>query len=508
VADTPPTLPFDVSRARYDLELFLLGGTFDLYEDGHPLGTVDQPGCGVEVSFGKLIFSCWSEQWSKSWKVVGCAASVDAIRLDCTRQMGRIRCTLDLRRCAASIDSAHSRAEYSERLSAMIASQFPDLRVKRAVIARDDVRHLSGAHTRLVMKEQGRVIAGIGIGEAELQASIDASLGAGLIWMDALRSAEGRVSRLMIFAPRKHAATIATRLTLLKPEISQTASLFEVDEKASSIEPVAAFDQGDLADNLRRAGRRALWWLDRSINPDSAELVHSVVELAPELIESNRRGSWIVLSIRGLEVARVSTNKPRVEFGFGEARQRLSEATRDRLQQLVSRVIAQREGTSTSRDEFIFRAQGERWLESEIRRNAMVIDPTLDPRYCYSQVPAYRGEQRTFIDLLTVTRDGRLVVIELKVSEDSEFPFQALDYWLRVEWHRSRGDFERRGYFAGVRLIDSAPLLFLVAPLFRFHTTTKLIGSSISERVPLYRVGINEDWRTGVHVRLTERLNY
>jgi hypothetical protein len=95
----------------------------------------------------------------------------------------------------------------------------------------------------------------------------------------------------------------------------------------------------------------------------------------------------------------------------------------------------------------------------------------------------------------------------LKVSEETEFAFQALDYWLRVEWHRARGDFYRRGYFEGFPLIDSPPLLYLVAPLFRFHETTRLIAASIDKRVPLYRIGINEDWRKGVRVLLRERLN-
>ncbi len=109
-------------------------------------------------------------------------------------------------------------------------------------------------------------------------------------------------------------------------------------------------------------------------------------------------------------------------------------------------------------------------------------------------MPAYRGEQRSFIDLLAATRDGRLVVIELKVAEDAEFPFQGLDYWLRIDWHRRRGDFTRRGYFKQLPLADRAPLLYLVAPVFR-------------PEVPVTRIGINDDWRGGVRVLLSERLN-
>jgi hypothetical protein len=135
------------------------------------------------------------------------------------------------------------------------------------------------------------------------------------------------------------------------------------------------------------------------------------------------------------------------------------------------------------------------------------IDPALDPRFAYSQVPTYRGEQRTYIDLLGATRAGRLVVMELKVAEDAESPLQGLDYWMRVEWHRLRGDFARRGYFAGAATSDEPPLLYLIAPLFRFHKTTKAVARAISSRVPVYRIGINTDWRAGIRVLLSERLN-
>jgi hypothetical protein len=50
-------------------------------------------------------------------------------------------------------------------------------------------------------------------------------------------------------------------------------------------------------------------------------------------------------------------------------------------------------------------------------------------------------------------------------------------------------------------------MIYLVAPLFRFHATTRLIAGSISDRAPVYRIGINEDWRAGVRVLLSERLN-
>ncbi len=55
------------------------------------------------------------------------------------------------------------------------------------------------------------------------------------------------------------------------------------------------------------------------------------------------------------------------------------------------------------------------------------------------------------IDVLTVNRDGRLAVLELKADEDIHLPLQGIDYWARVAWHHARGEFQKFGYFAGRR---------------------------------------------------------
>ena len=56
------------------------------------------------------------------------------------------------------------------------------------------------------------------------------------------------------------------------------------------------------------------------------------------------------------------------------------------------------------------------------------------------------------LDLLAVDHRGRLAVIELKASEDVHLPLQALDYWMRVQWHVERREFQANGYFPGTRV--------------------------------------------------------
>ena len=95
-------------------------------------------------------------------------------------------------------------------------------------------------------------------------------------------------------------------------------------------------------------------------------------------------------------------------------------------------------------------------------------------------MPAVRQSGDRFIDLLGIHADGQLVVIELKVGEEAELPFQGLDYWLRVEWHRKREDFTRRGYFRGLAIKDAPALVYLVAPRLRFHRNFSALAASIA----------------------------
>jgi hypothetical protein len=505
VADLPAIGLDEVAGNRYELERFLLGGRFDLYEDGNIIGGVGEGRALAEISYGKLILSCWGDEWSRSWRVVGLDAIPHGLRLSCTRQMGRIHCRLVATRGEQAPEFATDRKQFAAKLRALIESTLTRLRVRSAVVARNDAKHLSGSYVRMIIEESGETLAGIAVGELELQATIDGVLTAGIIWIEELRATSAAIERLLVFAPASHCDTLAGRLTMVDPR-SCRATLFEFEGKAGSIRATAAYDQGDLVDRQRRRSR-AIWPRTGYIPSGAETQVESIRALAPDLIEAHSKGSWINLSLRGLEIARVSARSARVEFGFGESRRRLTAGNRRELEAWVRRVASARDPSFAGRDELLLRAQSERWLESMIRRHPTCIDPTLDRRYVYSQVPTYRGEQRTFIDLLAATNGGRLVVIELKVTEDPDLPFQGLDYWMRVEWHRARGDFQRRGYFAGLEISDQVPLLYLVAPVFRFHAAIKLVAGSISGGVPTYRIGINESWRSGIKVLLSEKLN-
>ena len=261
---------------------------------------------------------------------------------------------------------------------------------------------------------------------------------------------------------------------------------------------VRPHDQGSLVD----AGPM-LW--PRPALPPSA-LVDRILALAPDLLRRHRRPGDATdrILLRGLECARVRAGAAAsASFGFVRRRERLEEASWPRFRALVEELAHLRSADSPDRNHPAYRLQPERWLASLLREELTAIDPILDTAFVYEQVPARRRESRDLIDMLAVTRGGRLAVIELKASEDRALPLQGLNYWSRVRWHHARGELQRRGYFPGVQLDPRPPLLYLIAPLFQLHASVRIVLDLVSPEIEVIVAGLNSDWRR--HPRVLAR---
>lgn len=97
-------------------------------------------------------------------------------------------------------------------------------------------------------------------------------------------------------------------------------------------------------------------------------------------------------------------------------------------------------------------------------------------------------------------RDGRLVVIELKVSEDAALALQGADYWRRVRAQQRAGHIESARLFGDAEVSDEPPLVYLAAPMLRFHRSFHTLARCVRPEIEMYRLDLNEDWRSGVRV--------
>jgi hypothetical protein len=213
------------------------------------------------------------------------------------------------------------------------------------------------------------------------------------------------------------------------------------------------------------------------------------------------------LRLHGFELARVRlANAPgafqvseEVIFGPPGYETRLNNGTEPAFAEFIKTVVEARSPNGDRRDP-LWRMYPERWLESLIFKNISAVDSSLDPAHVYSQVPAFSASDRAMIDVLTCTRDARLAVLELKADEDMHLPLQGLDYWARVHWHHSRGEFQQYGYFGVMQLSPRPPLLMLVAPSLRVHPATDTVLRYFSPTIDWSLIGVDERWREGIRV--------
>jgi len=148
-------------------------------------------------------------------------------------------------------------------------------------------------------------------------------------------------------------------------------------------------------------------------------------------------------------------------------------------------------------------------LHAEGSTHSSRVLPHLDPKHVYTQVPAIAGaSDRGMLDLLGVTADGRLAVLELKAQDDLHFALQGLDYWIRVRHHHREtadpntglGEFQRHGYFRGVELSPLPPRLYLVAPALHVHPATETVLRYLSPVVEWSLLALDERWRQQIRV--------
>ena len=180
--------------------------------------------------------------------------------------------------------------------------------------------------------------------------------------------------------------------------------------------------------------------------------------------------------MRGLEFARRNLN----EFSFGIETKRPATTSHmaeiKELAALMNQLRSPEVAAGAAQNGPLFKRYPERWLESQVRANVEALDASLLAEPIYGQVPALSGDGREVIDLLAAGRDGRLVIIELKASEDIHLPVQGLDYWIRVKHHLDRGDFLANGIFSGkCALRTDSPRLLLVSPALAVHPANETV---------------------------------
>jgi len=477
-------------------------------EDGQVLFDLESAQYSISSEKDRCLLHLWSQERNLVRHVVDAELKSGSLILT-VRRFGQARplkmeiCRDRDRRPPTVQKTARSR--YARLLERVLRREMPGwtLDKTRLSTSMDLERSFSPVYARGLVRKGRSAFAIMGVNQQETQASVDAALTFGLLWLDACREREaGRclVEGLRLYVPPKTSATVQIRLAHLNHAAAKF-QLFEFDERDESSIQIDLSDHGNIQTRLVRLPDEA------QVRSRFSATVRKVLALAPQAEVAVISGTELSFRLHGLELARVRlANAPgtfqvaeEVIFGPPGYETRLSEETASAFAEFIRTVVEARSTQGDRRDP-LWRMYPERWLESLIFKNVSAVDSNLDPAHVYSQVPAFSASDRAMIDVLTCTRDARLAVLELKADEDIHLPLQGLDYWARVLWHHSRGEFQQYGYFSGLQLSPRPPLLILVAPSLRVHPATDTVLRYFSPAIEWMLAGVGERWREGIKV--------
>jgi hypothetical protein len=514
-------------------ELLSRHGEWFLAQDGGAPLALGNSEFDFSIDHRRLIFSSWTETGSRTWRITAWSWTGDKLVLEASRRMGAEVAKLELvprasaRAITASIAAA--RQTRCERLAQLVAQtsdgefsaedhgpesakdhrlkSVPLAKIESAVLSPGMRRDQPGRYARIVLRlphERVAVTATVANSDAR---NVDSLFSSALLWFNRLQLRPKRPSIERLFMIVEHNVLEAARQrhVLLRDSLRQRIDLWRVDETWQRLEAVRPFERKNL-------WRKRLTRFSAPFEHGITEGVKQVVGIAPQAVDlvTSRHGQ--TLRYHGLPFARVRhvMNRARIWFGIeGSHRRLLDEYHEQDWAKLLHDLAVYRHENCRDRRQWLYRAAGEAWLESILRRDISKLDPGLIVAPLHAQFRTSHGGLTGArpIDLLALRHDGRLAVIELKVNEDREHVFQGVDYWRRVEAHRRRGHISTAKLFGEREISDESPLVYLVAPALRFHPSFSTLARTIAPDIEIYRFDINEDWRGGVRVVRRERVN-
>ena len=494
------------------LEGFLGGSRSAIVmEDGEVVFDLERSKYSVSGEHNKCLLHLWSEERNAVRRVLDLETKGETLRL-IVQKFGQGRPTrLDIHRerdPRSASAKRITRASYQRVLERVLKKHFADWTVLQLNTAMDLERSFGPIYARGLVKRGLSAFAVLGVNRQELQSSIDGAITFGILWLESCRSAHAgklAVEGLRLFVPRGCAALVRERMAHLD-QLAAEWQLYELDERTDECIGVDILDCGNVNTRLVRCPEEA------EVQERFAEPIALVRGLMSEAEVAAISPAEISFRCHGLEFARARITAvpgkfwgvPEIVFGAGPEERVLDDRTVPDFEALIRSIGEVRHADGPHECRW-WRLHPERWLESLVVRNITALDNQFDPRFVYSQVPAFYAADRGMIDVLALTREGRLAVIELKADEDIHLPLQGIDYWSRVVWHQERDEFHKFGYFAGREISGQSPLLVLVAPALHVHPATDILLRYISPQIDWMLLGIDERWRKGLRAVFRKR---
>ncbi len=497
----------DMQRA---VEEFLVGCRQPGYlEHGDELIVMRRGEWTMEIQSGRLTLHVLSAERSVSRRIV-LVESRKSASLHCLveRFGGRTaKLTLvDVAKPQSAAQTLHGqRLSFGEQFRRMLQREFPDWQVTTLTSEMDLTRSFSPVFPRAILERRSTTLAAVACPSRDDEASL---LTFALVWHDHVRrrcaarrpDAVGPLP-LALFLPDGGGQLTAQRLRQLNQDMLP-CRLFRFNQHGSAGE-VDLQDLGNLESSLLPRQAAA------SLGAAERAMLERLITGCGVSAVCRRDGS-LSLRVNGLEFAQVHQGRFRTAKHPGGIPSRNSPAgdpflsgetlTPNEVEALAAELSQRRHAGAPDRRHPLYRGSPECWLDAAVRANLELIDANLLPDRLHGEVLAQSGLASGRADLLAISRDGRLAVLELKVVEDIHLPLQALDYWMRIAFHSRAGELDN--LFPGMTVLREEPKLLLVAPAICFHPATDIILRYFPSNICVERVGLNLEWQDRLRVVL------
>ena len=445
----------------------------------------------IEIEFqrNKTLLSFPTDQGFQTWRIKNFEIKNKKVIFHLTRNFQREteEVTFFPRISAEELlaETELARIEKANKISKFLVGNFPQTKLVRVALNQKD-----GRLANIIVQNQKEQIAVLA--DVSELATPENLLTSAIFW---LRNLENRrknpVGEVWILTNKKTRRDLQRIYALLHDSWKRKIILFDAPAKDEKIEKLKTFNIEDLW--REKPNKIAL-----TENIEISRTAREIIKLAPDEIDVMFNKNGETLRYLGLPFVRIrkSLTAEKVWFGIEKDRRILSDKNLSDFEKLFDDLKTYRNFASPNKRHIFYKLASEAWLEAILRRNIKLLDGNLILSPLYNQFRTARDK----IDLLAFRNDGRLIIIELKTAPDREMPFQAIDYWRKIELQRRRGILNEAGIFGKKQISDAPALVYLVAPALCFHRDFPFLTNTISDEIGIYKFELNYEWRKDLRV--------
>lgn len=455
----------------------------------------------LDCQNSKILIGFLDENGFQTWRIAEFAEKKNEILLNLTRNFEResekIRLIprISANELSASIELA--RLEKANQTAAVIKENLPNKKLVRVSLNKENGRF---AQIILENRQGGQTVFLCDVSETATPEILISNA----IWR--LSKLEQRIKKpieeISILAEKKLLKKLRKLHALLSKKWKLKIKLWEISNLNEKTQNRKITFQKNLkiSDLWREKPKK----IQLPENTQTSRISEEIIKISPEKIDVLFTKQGETLRFEGLPFARVRkiSGEEKCWFGIERDRRILNENSREDFFDLIENLETYRCFDTPNKRHALFQLAPEAWLEAVLRRNIKQLDANLVLSPLHNQFRAERDK----IDLLALRKDGRLIIIELKVIPDREMIFQAIDYWRKIELSRLKGNLQEIKLFGDLKIADAPTLVYLAAPTLSFHRDFAFFAKTVSSEIEIFRFNLNENWRENLQIMKVEEI--